>query len=57
VSVHRLTIDHVWECPRCGSQVGIGQPGFFTSPPRCCGGIEMEQKSLEAFGKRPEDES
>lgn len=38
-------IDQRWECPRCGSQVGMGAPAQMR-PPKCQWGhaaTEMEQ--------------
>jgi ribosomal protein L37AE/L43A len=52
----------VWECPKCGAQVALGEKDAaarvsFTEPPYCALGherTEMEQKFTEAMPFGPE---
>lgn len=47
-------LDQCWECPKCGFQVASGSPATL-HPPKCGFGhdaVEMEQKTVEAFGGR-----
>lgn len=41
-------IDQLWECPTCGTQIGMGSPGKL-HPPRCSSHGEMEQKQVQAW--------
>lgn len=47
-------LDQAWECPRCGSRVGMGAPAQM-HPPKCQWGhasVEMEQVMAERM-ERP----
>lgn len=53
-----MRITEVWECPRCGTQQGIGLPARFTKPPVCQFGhspVEMEQKAVQALGRQEQE--
>jgi hypothetical protein len=52
-------VDQVWECPKCGAQMGMGSPGKLC-PPRCAIGhapTELEQVAVSRFGRQFEEEN
>lgn len=51
-----MKLDQFWECPRCGTQTAMGQPGKL-HPPSCNlfhPRVEMEQKTEAAWQGPPE---
>lgn len=52
-----FAVDQLWECPKCGTQMGMGPPAKMT-PPWCGSGhdrTEMEQIKPERFGQQHGD--